>query len=209
MTTGFKTTITTVADASIWTGTCYMDLINPNPAEIHLSDIARALSRIARFNGLSNHFYSVAEHSVLCVRVFENHAAGDIFSDPWLRDIARDILLHDAAEAYLGDVTSPLKAHLPDYRRLEARMESAVSARFDLAATAPEWVKRCDLEMLAVEKAALLPGAGHWPIISDVRAAAVNLWCDTPEAAERRFLDMANRLGLVNQFHLITKTGEV
>lgn len=193
----FKTTPTTVADASIWTGTCYMDLVDPNPAEIHFSDIARALSRIARFNGFGSMFYSVAEHSVLCVHLFEIHAAGDIYSDPHLRDIARDILMHDAAEAYLGDVTSPLKAHLPDYQRLEARMAAAIAARFNLTQTAPEWVKRCDLEMLAIEKEALLPGAGHWPVIDDVpRPATLNLSGLHPVTAEGLFFQMAEKLGL-------------
>lgn len=192
----FKTAASTVADAAIWTGTCYMDLADPNPGEIHLSDIARSLSRIARFNGLTSRFYSVAEHSVHCVRAFERHAAGDILADPWLRDIARDILMHDAAEAYLGDVASPLKALLPEYRRLETRMEAAIAARFDLAGSAPEWVKRCDLEMLAAEKAALMPGAGTWPVVAGVTPPPITPWCLDPELAEREFLVMAEMLGL-------------
>ena len=197
MTAPFKTSPTTVADASIWTGTCYMDLLNPNPAEIHFDDIARALSRIARFNGFGGSFYSVAEHSVHCVRAFERHAAGDIVTDPWLRDIARDILMHDAAEAYLGDVTSPLKAHLPDYRRLEARMEAAIAARFNLGGTAPEWVKRCDLEMLALEKESLLPGAGAWPVVARITPPDLNLWYLPPQVAEREFRAWAGVLGLI------------
>lgn len=196
MTAAFKTCPTTVHDASIWTGSGYMDLINPNPAEIHFADIARALSRLCRYTGHGAHFYSVAEHSVHCVRAFRAHAAGDIYSDPWLRDIARDILMHDAAEAYLGDVASPLKRLLPDYKRLESRMEAAIAARFDLAGTAPEWVKRCDLEMLAREKLDLMPAAGEWPVIAGIKPPCLALWFLDPDAACREFIAMAQDLGL-------------
>jgi len=197
MSARFKTSATTVADASIWTGTCYMDLTNPNPAEIHFADIALALSRIARFNGFGRAFYSVAEHSVNCVLAFEWHAAGDIYTDPWLRDIARDILLHDAAEAYIGDVTSPLKACLPDYREIEARMEAAIAARFNLAEAAPEWVKQCDRELLAIEKADLMPGAGPWPCLDGVPDLPVTLRLLSSEEAARDFGAMAEKLGLI------------
>jgi len=193
----FKNTATTVADASIWTSTCYMDLLDPNPAEIHFADIARALSRLCRYTGHCLHFYSVAEHSVHCVRVFQSHAAGDIYTDPWLREIAREILLHDAAEAYLGDVASPLKRLLPDYRRLESIMEAAVAERFDLQGHAPEWVKRCDLEMLAREKTDLMPGAGQWPILAQIKAPSVALLCLSPVDAEAMFVEEAIKLGVV------------
>lgn len=200
---GFKATPTTVADASIWTGTTYMDLLHPNPAEIHLPEIARALSRIARFNGHTNRFYSVAEHCVNCVAVFGLHAAGDIYTDPYLRDIAQDILMHDAAEAYLGDVTSPLKHLLPAYRDLEATMHAAIAARFNLGGTAPEWVKRVDLEMLAAEKLALMPEAGEWPCLKGLRSPEIEIWGLEPEIAERDFIHMAEDLGLIGSTGLV------
>lgn len=194
--TEFKTVPTTVNDASIWTGAVYMDLVNPNPSEIHLGDIARALSRICRFNGFCREFYSVAEHSVLCVKAFALHAAGNINDDPFLRDIARDILMHDAAEAYLGDVTRPLKRHLPDYKQIENRMEAAIAARFNLSGQSPEWVKRVDLELLALEKRDLMPGAGCWPVVERVVPPDLSIRCAPPEIAERAFLDMACSLNL-------------
>lgn len=188
---------TTVHDPAIWVGTNYMNLAHPNPAEIHLEDIARALSRVARFNGHTDHFYSVAEHSVNCVEAFARWCSGDIFKDAHLRDIARDILLHDASEAYLGDVTSPLKALLQDYRRLEARMEAAIAARFNLSGTAPEWVKRVDMEMLALEKRKLMPAATEWPLLVGVYIHdSFDIDCMTPAEAETDFLLMARDLGL-------------
>lgn len=194
----FKTCPTSVHDASIWTGTVYMDLVNPNPGEIHFADIARALSRLARFTGHGTRFYSVAEHCVNCVRAFDRHAAGDIYSDPYLRDIARDILMHDAAEAYLGDVSSPLKRIIAAcYKPLEHRMEAAIAARFDLGGTSPEWVKRVDLEMLAVEKKALMPKAGDWPVLKGVRPPDIWVSGYHPRRAERIFTRMAENLGLI------------
>lgn len=195
---GFKACPTTVHDASIWTGGTYMDLVNPNPAEISFAEIARALSRIARFTGHTNRFYSVAEHCVNCVAVFGLHAAGDIYDDPYLRDIAQDVLMHDAAEAYLGDVSSPLKRVIGHaYKPLEDRMQAAIGARFNLGGTSPEWVKRCDLEMLAAEKLALLPEAGEWPCLEGMKSPEIEIWCHPPEIAERDFIDTAVDLGLI------------
>lgn len=69
MTGEFNTRKTTVEDPSIWAGENYVNLLDPNPAEFRLADIARALSRIPRFGGLTDRFYSVAEHLLLCDRL--------------------------------------------------------------------------------------------------------------------------------------------
>lgn len=192
----FKDTKTTVADAAIWVGPDYMDLLNPNPAEIHLDHIARALTRLCRFNGHGRAFYSVAEHSVNCARLYlrdrgqiENLGGHD-------REIARAILMHDAAEAYLGDITSPLKAHLPEFRRIEARMQSAIGERFGLI-SAPDAIKACDLAMLAAEKATLLPDCpDDWPCLEGVEDPGIFIYCERPHIAELNFLHMAEQLGL-------------
>lgn len=195
---GFKNTKTTVEDHSIWVRTNYMDLANPNPAEIHLSDIARGLSRECRFAGQVREFYSVAEHSVNCVRLFQKHAAGCIFSDPWLRDIARDILMHDAHEAYLKDIPTPLKRLISEcYNPIAERMQGAISVRFDLAEAAPEWVKRIDLEMLFLEKESLFPESGSWPIFEGINPPAVPLNFLPPHLAESAFKKLALKLELI------------
>ena len=96
----FKSSVTSVEDASIWVGTGYLDLLTPNPARIHLTDIARALSRMARFNGHGASFYSVAEHCVNCVQIYaelRGQAIEDLLSPH--RRTAQSVLLHDAAEA--------------------------------------------------------------------------------------------------------------
>ncbi|WP_282129377.1 hypothetical protein [Roseobacter litoralis] len=199
---GFKAVPTTVHDASIWVGKNYFDLQNPNPAEIHLSDIARGLSRECRYNGHGREFYSVAEHSVNCVLLFNRYSSGDIFTDPFLRDIASDILMHDAHEYVCKDQTSPLKRLIaPLYNPIADRIQAAISARFNLAECAPEWVKRVDIEMLAAEKLDLMPDApDDWPVLANITAPEIFIWCHYPEVAEANFVDMAERLGISNRW---------
>ncbi len=94
-------------------------------AEIHLEDIAYGLARIARYTGQTRHRYSVASHSLMVADLVPSrlHASG---------------LMHDAIEAILGDVSSPLKALLPDYLEIEARWEAAMADRWGLALGGPE-----------------------------------------------------------------------
>ena len=113
-------------------------ILNPFPDEIHIEDIAHALSQTCRFGGHTPVFHSVAHHSVLVSELLEPNLA------LWG-------LLHDASEAYLHDITRPLKRALPNYAGLEARMMSAVCARFGLPPKMPAPVKTADNIVLATE----------------------------------------------------------
>ena len=85
----------------------HFDPTNPEENLIDLSDIGHALSLICRGNGHVKYFYSVAQHSIACCQ--EAQARG--YSDR----VQLACLLHDASEAYMSDVTRPVKALLTEY----------------------------------------------------------------------------------------------
>ncbi len=88
--------------------------LNPEPDQIDILDIAAGLSKMPRYSGQTPFAYSVAQHSVHVSNILvykEDKIAG---------------LLHDASEAYIADIPSPIKALLPDYRAMENRIQGAI-----------------------------------------------------------------------------------
>lgn len=123
--------------------------LDPLPEDVLIEDIAHALSLICRFGGHCREFYSVAQHSVLVSRLCPNFPLHG--------------LLHDAAEAYLGDLPRPTKrgfreAGITAYDYAEQAIMGVVSARFWLSWTggAAEEVKAADEVMLATEAVTLM-----------------------------------------------------
>lgn len=94
------------------------DPLNPNPDLICIEDIAHALSMLCRANGHFKNFYSVCQHSINCMR----EAAARGYS---LR-VQLACLLHDASEAYLSDVTRPVKHCLPKYLEIEKPLQDSI-----------------------------------------------------------------------------------
>lgn len=129
----------------------YVDLLNPDPATITISDIAMALSRICRYGGHVPEFYSVADHSIYCVKMAVHDGVVD-------KSLLRTILLHDAAEAYLGDIVKPLKNLLPGYAELERGFERVIEQKFavDFAAHREQW-QFYDRTALKTEKVTFFP----------------------------------------------------
>lgn len=129
----------------------YFDLDYGSEFDIHV--IAHSLSNICRFNGHTKRFYSVAQHAVICSHIGELNA--------YLK------LMHDCAEAYAGDMATPIKIRNPDYVQLEKSIETRLFRAFNLGMNTKEYldevaigvesVKRADLIALVTEKRDLLP----------------------------------------------------
>ena len=93
-----------------------------DPKQISIRDIAHALSHICRFNGHTNRFYSVAQHSLLVVQKMPGSPREKLAA-----------LLHDAAEAYVCDIPSPMKPFLGEpYRELHDRVQDAIFTKFGI-----------------------------------------------------------------------------
>ncbi|WP_207388211.1 hypothetical protein [Lichenihabitans psoromatis] len=161
-----------VIGATILTSTGrYFDFERPDLSDIQTGDIATGLSNICRFGGQTAAFYSVAQHCVLASHIVP---PADAFA----------ALMHDAAEAYLGDVTSPLKRLLPDYRVIESRVEAAIATRFGLTLPWPESVKMADLRLLRTERRDLMSGAGgEWPGMEHYECLPEEIWPMLPADA--------------------------
>ena len=135
-----------------------LDLLDPSPLDIEISDIAHGLARVARWNGQTSgdHAFSVAQHSLVVEEIFRALQPG---AAPPERMAA---LLHDAPEYVIGDMISPFKAVVGGgYKAVEARLEAAIHLRFGLPAELSEGVrrpiKRAD-QVAAYYEATLLAG---------------------------------------------------
>ncbi|MEL6946694.1 MAG: HD family hydrolase [Pseudomonadota bacterium] len=107
-----------------------LDLLDPSPLDVEISDIAHGLARVARWNGQTRgeHAFSVAQHSLLVEAITAHMGA----NSPADRLYA---LLHDAPEYVIGDMISPFKAVMGGaYKDVELRLEAAIHLRFGLAA---------------------------------------------------------------------------
>ncbi len=103
----------------IWTGSAMLDLTNPDPGHIKLEEIFRGLALRNRWGAAATRPCSVLEHSIRVADRVPPH-------------LALSALLHDAAEAYLGDVPAPAKALMPDYRAIEERLQGVIDFKYDL-----------------------------------------------------------------------------
>lgn len=158
----------------------WLDLLDPTSCDFTIDDIAHGLAHTCRYAGQAEGFYSVAEHSLLVSQAAVGHELAG--------------LLHDAAEAFIGDVTRPLKQLLPDYKRIEAGIEAAIFSRLGLAGVDAE-VKQADLRVLAAEQAQIMPeGTDAWAAEAGVAPASVTVECLPPEVAKTRFLDRYREL---------------
>ncbi|WP_430305365.1 hydrolase [Rhizobium sp. 0TCS1.26] len=106
-----------------------LDLLDPSPLDVEISDIAHGLARVARWNGQTrgDHAFSVAQHSLVVEEIFRLSVPGATAGELLMT------LLHDAPEYVIGDMISPFKAVVGGgYKGVEKRLEAAVHLRFGL-----------------------------------------------------------------------------
>jgi hypothetical protein len=140
-----------------FTGKAFYPL-DPRPDEIDEDDIAHALSMICRYGGHTSYFYSVAEHCILVSEWVES------VSGPY---DALWALLHDAAEAYMGDMVRPLKRSMPIYVSHEETLLNTIAYKFGLGIEMPEVVHEADNRILLDERAKLMTMPPPHPWIPD------------------------------------------
>jgi 5'-nucleotidase len=155
--------------------------VDPDPDQLDPGDIARALGNQCRFGGHTRAFYSVAQHSVIVSELVEERGgdAEDAFA----------ALMHDATEAYLGDMPHPIKHRSPlgaAFREAEAHLERAIRARFAIREGVPE-IKRADRALLATERRAFSSESWRWPELDGVAPLDLELTAWPPDEAARAF----------------------
>ena len=156
-------------------------LLEPQPEDICIEDIAHALSNQCRYTGHVRVFYSVAEHSVRVSYMSPEHRL--------------EGLLHDASEAYLSDLSRPVKQLTPvgpPYYAVEDGIMKAIASKFGFSWPMSEEVKKADNGMLLAEKEQLMTKLS-WDTVTHVwdalgEPSKVTLSCWAPEQAKRAFM---------------------
>jgi uncharacterized protein len=159
----------------------WVNPFDPDPAQLDEGDIARALANQCRFGGHSRVFYSVAQHSVIVSELVEQRG-GDV-------EDAFAALMHDAGEAYLGDMPHPLKHRSPlgaAFKAAEEHLERAIRDRFSIKADVPE-IKRTDRALLATERRAFSAEDWHWPELDGVEPLDLEITALSPDEAAEAF----------------------
>lgn len=175
--------------------------LDPRADEIHFDDICVGLARECRYGNQSRDFYSVGEHSVIVSNYVELLATERGWLPGEAHEAACEGLLHDAAEAYLGDIPRPLKRQraMRGYCRIEARWWSALCERFDLHPTkeSTDLVHEVDHRLLLDEIDALMIDPDMWvraaryrnvvPLGAEIAAMS---WEHAASAFSQRFLEL-------------------
>lgn len=140
----------------------YIHVMNLQPGDVSIYDIAHNLSNECRFGGGTIDFFSVAEHSVMCsYLVPENEAL--------------DALMHDGSEAILRDIPSPIKPLLTNYKEIEHYIMMFLAGEFKFVYPKSKNVEAADKQMMQYE----------WDyIVIDKKITPM-----TPKQAEKAFLD--------------------
>ena len=182
-----------------------VDLMNPDPSQICIDDIAWALSRMPRFTGhtITQIPYSVAQHSTFVASIVKSRLKVD-FPDAYVnKELVLKALLHDASEIYTSDIPSPVKklpGFYPILRELEDRIYDAMFTAFEIAPMTDEEkkiIKEADLYSQKLESHAFMVSRGlNWENLPEVSIMELQNFEEpvTNLIAYERFLKMFHEL---------------
>lgn len=156
---------------------------NPTDDAIDIYDIAQSLGHTARFNGhyrANIIFYSVAEHSYLLA---------EYANLKWGPAAGLEALMHDAAEAYVGDIIRPMKNTFPVLKEAEKIVEHAVRKSFELPEEMPNWMRELDHRMLASERLKVKGKSNLGWAGEDITPLPIQFRFFSPNQARECFLD--------------------
>lgn len=100
----------------------HMNPFEPDMSQIDIRDIAHALSLLTRSNGHFDHFFSVGQHSIQCCR--------EAMARHYVPELCLALLLHNASEAYMGDIARPLKPYLTMYIQVEEQLKNMIYEKY-------------------------------------------------------------------------------
>ena len=151
-----------------------------------IKDISHALSMTCRFGGMSLWHYSVAQHSC--------HIAEELFRETGDASLAMDGLMHDAEEAYMGDMKLPLKEMMPEFQELSRHVDKQIRKFFRSFGVPQEMqplTKEYDTRILLDEKTYLLPQNGiAWDIEKTHSPLGIHIPQMSPHLAEQKFFEL-------------------
>lgn len=165
-----------------------------NPGTVTLDDISWHLSRICRFNGATEYFYSVAQHSVLVQDLIASKLENPDGREEKLIRLAA--LMHDAAEAYIGDMARPIKRMFPAIEDVEYRLTRYIFKELGIPwPTQESWeaIKYADLMACELEQRDLMPKTEWWARHEHEGVAPIQPW--PMEYGEALFLRTYLELG--------------
>lgn len=146
---------------------------HPRIEDIDIRDIAHSLSNLCRFTGHVKQFYSVAQHSIYVSKLMPP-------------TLMLEGLLHDASEAYLGDIATPIKPYLQNYKELEFGIMWYIAKKFNLCELWESVSKQADAIMLATEIRDLMPVGDYGELATPLGTEIYPL---SPNKVEQLFLE--------------------
>lgn len=153
------------------------DFIDMDQSDYSIEDIAHNLSRICRFNGSIHKHYSVAQHSVIVSHVVpEKYALSG--------------LLHDMSESFVGDLCSPLKQLMKEYKKFEIKVEKYMFGKMGIPFPMHSSIKLADLQVLAAEIRDLQPHASDWSGLAEIEPYHKKI---VPWSAEKAYNEFMKR----------------